>query len=475
MIIPVILGGGIGSRLWPLSRSTYPKQYNAFFSNNSLFQEALCRSQHFSDQIMIVAGEDHRYLILEQAAALGIQPKLLLEPARRDTAPAVALAAHYLQSQGDPMMLVMPADHVIQELEAFNAAVQKALKFAERESLVTFGCKPEYPSAAYGYIQRGEQVGEGIYRVETFTEKPSVERAAEFIGTGKYDWNAGIFLFRASSFLRELLQQDAEIYEATKTATQAMTSDGVFLRPSQTFVKSPANSIDYAVMEKTDKALVVPVGMGWSDVGSWRLLHDHLPKTEEGNTFSGDVIANDVENTYIRSTNRLVMGLGLKNLVVVETRDAVLVADKSQSQAIKTCVKQLKETKRSEAEMHARVYRPWGFYETLEKGDRFQVKRISVKPGACLSLQMHEHRSEHWIVLSGKGEVTRDGETFLLSRDQSTYIPNKTRHRLRNCGENDLEIIEVQVGDHISEDDIHRYEDEYGRETQSRAQPSVIA
>ncbi|MCB1827800.1 MAG: mannose-1-phosphate guanylyltransferase/mannose-6-phosphate isomerase [Coxiellaceae bacterium] len=463
MIIPVILGGGVGSRLWPLSRSAYPKQYNAFFSEDSLFQAALRRSRSFSDQVLVVAGEEHRFLILEQAAALGVQPKILLEPARRDTAGAVALASHFLQAQGDPLLLVMPADHVIQDQAAFQAAVKKAAQYSERESLVTFGCHPEFPSAAYGYIQRGDEQSEGLYDVQRFIEKPDPKQAAELIASGGYDWNAGIFLFRASSFLRELKQFDPDIYEASLLAIEDRQSDGVFIRPGKAFLQCPSNSIDYAVMEKTDKAMVVPVNMGWSDVGSWRLLHDHLPKNKEGNTFSGDVIAQDVKDTYIRSTNRLVVGLGLENLVVVETRDAVLVADKSQSQAVKDCVKTLELAERSETKEHARVYRPWGYYETLEKGKRFQVKKIHVKPGASLSLQMHEHRSEHWIVLTGVGEVTRDNETFLLSADQSTYIPNKTKHRLTNASENDLEIIEVQVGDHISEDDIHRYEDVYGR------------
>ena len=464
-IVPVILSGGVGSRLWPLSRSAYPKQYNAFFSDNTLFQRALCRAQLFADQIVVVAGEAHRFLILEQAAALEMQPRIVLEPVPRDTAAAAALAACHLQDQGDPLMLVMPADHLVHDTEAFYAAVSSASTWAEQGNLVTFGCKPLYPSAAYGYIQRGEPCSESIYKVHAFKEKPAADQAEQFIAQGNYDWNSGLFLFRASSFLNELSRWDKVIYECVQAAMQSSTSDGVFLRPGKAFADSPRNSIDYAVMEKTDKALVVPVDMGWSDVGSWCSLHDHLPKDANGNTFSGDVLAQKVEDTYIRSTHRLVTGVGLKNLVIVETRDAVLVADKSHSEAIKGCVKQLQNDARCETEIHARVYRPWGFYETLECGQRFQVKRICVKPNASLSLQRHEHRSEHWVVLSGQGEVTRGDETFVLSRDQSTYIPNKTKHRLRNHGEENLEIIEIQVGDYLSEDDIHRYEDQYGRQT----------
>lgn len=466
-IVPVILGGGIGSRLWPLSRSAFPKQYNAFFSDDSLFQTTLRRSHYFSDQILVVSGEDHRFIILEQAAALGIQPQILLEPARRDTAPATALAAHYLVEKEDPLMLVMPADHVIQNAEAFYAAVERAKTYAEQGALVTFACAPEYPSTAYGYIQRGEACGDGVYAVCRFAEKPNKSQAEQFIAEGNYDWNSGIFLFRASVFLNELVQFEPAIQHHSKAAIDSAQIDGIFIRSGNAFLDCPTNSMDYAVMEKTDNAIVVPVEMGWSDVGSWHSLHDHLPKTAQGNTFSGDVLAENVEDTYIRSTNRLVVGLGLKNLVIVETRDAVLVADKARNQEIKDCVNQLKKLGRSETEVHTRVYRPWGFYETLEKGQRFQVKRISVKPEASLSLQKHKYRSEHWVVLSGEGEVTRGEETFILKRDQSTYIPNKTKHRLKNIGKNTLELIEVQVGDYLSEADIYRYQDAYGREMES--------
>lgn len=466
-IIPVILGGGIGSRLWPLSRSAYPKQYNAFLSNQSLFQDTLIRTRHFSDQVLVVAGEDHRFLILEQSAHVGIQPTIILEPARRDTAAAIALAAAYLESGDDPLMLVMPADHVIENKEAFFAAVERASSFANAGQLITFGCHPDYPSNAYGYIKQGAQQSEGVFSVEAFVEKPTVEKAESYIATGNYNWNSGIFLFHASVFLTELARFEPKIQACSLNAMKHSKSDGAFVRPEiKAFNESPKKSIDYAVMEKTNNVVVVPVTMGWSDVGSWRSLHDHLPKDNKGNTFSGDVLADDVNDTYIRSTNRLVMALGLKNLVVVETRDAVLVADKTQSEKIKECVEQLKAAERSETEVHSRVYRPWGFYETLEHDGRFQVKRISVKPGAQLSLQMHDHRSEHWVIFAGQGEVTCGENTFLIGRDQSTYIPKKTKHRLKNVSDVDLEIIEVQVGDYLGEDDIHRFEDDYGRITE---------
>jgi mannose-1-phosphate guanylyltransferase / mannose-6-phosphate isomerase len=463
MIVPIILAGGVGSRLWPLSRSEYPKQYNAFLSDASLFQSAIERARAFSDQVMVVAGESHRYLIQDQSKARDVSPTILLEPCPRDTAAAVALAAHYWR-QADPLMLVMPADHVIEDQAHFEAAVTSATPFAEQGHLVTFGCRPEHPSTAYGYIQRGAALSDRVYAVKAFCEKPNDTLAQTFLAAGDYDWNAGIFLFKASAFLDELSRYALEIYDKTLLSMSECRVDGCFVRPeASAFESCPKNSLDYAVMEHTDRAAVVPVEMGWSDLGSWQSVHQHVVKDQQSNHFSGDVMAENVENSHIRSSNRLVMALGLKDIVVVETRDAVLVADKSQSESIKQCVKQLEQLDRPESQQHAVVYRPWGSYEKLELGSRFQVKRIIVVPGGCLSLQMHQHRSEHWVILAGEAEITRGDEVFVLGRDQSTYIPTKTKHRLRNRGNTDLEIIEVQVGDYLAEDDIERFEDDYGR------------
>ena len=467
MIVPVILGGGVGSRLWPLSRSAFPKQYNSFFSDLSLFQETLSRAEKFSNRSFIVCGEQHRFIVAEQLQSLDIhEAKVLLEPVRRDTAPAAALTAHYFLSQGeDSLLLILPADHVIENVDVFVSAVLNAQEYAENGKLVTFGCHPNKPSTAYGYLKKGECISEkNIYSVSCFSEKPDIDQARKFIASGDYYWNCGIFLFRASAFLQELQQYSPSIYQYSKEAMTSVHKDGIFLRPEkQPFIDCPSNSIDYAVMEKTTEAVVVSIDMGWSDVGSWDSLQERLPKDDNGNTMTGDVYMDGVKDSYIRASNRMVVALGIENQVIVETRDAVLVADKSKSEDIKRLVQQLENEKRSETQLHSKVYRPWGSYETLELGARFQVKCITVKPGASLSLQMHHRRSEHWVVISGTAEVMRGNDVFQLNRDQSTYIPTKTKHRLTNIGDDTLEIIEVQVGDYLGEDDIVRFEDNYGR------------
>jgi mannose-1-phosphate guanylyltransferase/mannose-6-phosphate isomerase len=493
MLTPVILSGGAGTRLWPLSRELYPKQLLALLGERTMLQQTALRLEGLGASApVIVCNEAHRFLVAEQLRQLGIEPRAtVLEPFGRNTAPAIALAAHAAlatpaatgargpvasevggarasESSGsmsaDPVLLVLPADHVMRNVPAFHRAVHTALGAAEQGQLVTFGIVPSSPETGYGYIQRGAPSGE-VYRIQRFVEKPSQERAREFLESGEYYWNSGMFMFRARRYLAELERFAPEIAQVCEEAFRAAKSDLDFTRiESPAFDRCPADSIDYAVMEKTSDAVVVPLDAGWSDVGSWAALHEASEADGHGNVARGDVICEDSQGCYLYSESRLLAAVGLRDHVVVETKDAVLVAPKSQVQDVKKLVFRLKERGRYEHSLHREVFRPWGSYDSIENGPRFQVKRLKIKPGATLSLQMHHHRAEHWIVVSGTARITRGDEVFLLEENQSTYIPIGVKHRIDNPGKIPLHIIEVQSGSYLGEDDIVRFEDRYGRE-----------
>jgi mannose-1-phosphate guanylyltransferase/mannose-6-phosphate isomerase len=468
MLIPVILSGGVGSRLWPVSRELYPKQFLPLTGENSLLFQTLARAAGVSGvgQPIVVCNDEHRFLVAEQLRIGGVKAAaILLEPEGKNTAPAVAAAA--LQAQAiDPkaVLLVLPADHVIRDTAAFADAVTTGMKAAEAGYLVTFGIVPTAPETGYGYIQTGDEWNDGIRQLQQFVEKPNRETAERYLASGEYLWNSGMFLLRADVFLQELEQHAPAILAAVRKALDAARSDLDFSRLDATaFAMCPSDSIDYAVMERTRRGMVVPLSCGWSDVGSWSSLWEVEPKSEADNVLIGDVLLHDVDSSYIRSESRLVAAIGLHDVVIVETSDAVLVADKNRVQDVKHIVNALKKAKRDEATSHKRVYRPWGSYESLVNAHRFQVKRIVVNPGQQLSLQMHHHRAEHWIVVSGTAKVTCGEKEFLLSEDQSTYIPLGNRHRLSNPGVIPLELIEVQTGSYLGEDDIVRFQDVYGR------------
>ncbi len=468
MLIPVILSGGVGSRLWPVSRELYPKQFLPLTGENSLLFQTLARAAGVSGvgQPIVVCNDEHRFLVAEQLRIGGVKAAaILLEPEGKNTAPAVAAAA--LQAQAiDPkaVLLVLPADHVIRDTAAFADAVTTGMKAAEAGYLVTFGIVPTVPETGYGYIQTGDEWNDGIRQLQQFVEKPNRETAEKYLASGEYLWNSGMFLLRADVFLQELEQHAPAILAAVRKALDGARSDLDFSRLDATaFAMCPSDSIDYAVMERTRRGMVVPLSCGWSDVGSWSSLWEVEPKSDADNVLIGDVLLHDVDSSYIRSESRLVAAVGLHDVVIVETSDAVLVADKSRVQDVKHIVNALKKAKRNEATSHKRVYRPWGSYESLVNAHRFQVKRIVVNPGQQLSLQMHHHRAEHWIVVSGTAKVTCGEKEFLLSEDQSTYIPLGNRHRLSNPGVIPLELIEVQTGSYLGEDDIVRFQDVYGR------------
>ncbi len=475
MIIPVILSGGSGSRLWPLSRQLYPKQLLALTGENTLIQQTANRLRGMDDAAppIVICNEEHRFLVAEQMQETGIKPDaIILEPVGKNTAPAVAVAAcHAVEKEEDALLLVLPADHIIKRLDVFQDAVQAGSAHAERGNLITFGIVPQSPETGYGYIRRGEVVQEfehrmvkAIYRVDKFVEKPDLSTAEQYVKSGEYFWNSGMFLFRASTFLEELKKFEPEMFKYAQLAYSRAVKDLDFTRlDKEAFEQCPADSIDYAVMERTDKALVVPVDAGWSDIGSWSALWDAGLKDSDGNVLHGDVITHDTKGSYLYSDGRLIAAVGLRDHIVIETADAVLVAPKARVQEIKTIVNYLKGLNRQEAYLHRRVYRPWGSYETISKGDRFQVKLITVNPGATLSLQLHHHRAEHWIVVKGTALVTRGDEKIMLSENQSTFIPLGMKHRLENPGVIPLELIEVQSGSYLGEDDIVRLEDVYGR------------
>lgn len=470
-IIPVVMAGGSGTRLWPLSRQLYPKQFLPLMGERTMLQETCARLNGLHIQPpLFICGENHRFTVAEQLRLAGeTVGKILLEPEGRNTAPAVALAAcHALENAAegeDPVLLVLAADHAIRESQVFRTSVKAAITFAEQGKLVTFGIVPSAPETGYGYIKAGEIVGEGPAQVvSSFVEKPSLEVAESYLAEGNYLWNSGMFLFRAGCYLEELGKYRPDILAACRTAMLGASVDADFVRPERgAFLDCPEDSIDYAVMEKTPEAVVVPMDCGWSDVGSWSALWEVSDKDQHGNTLNGDVMVMDTHNSYVQSDRKLIATVGLNDVVIVESDDAIMVADKSRVQDVKTIVSDLRAQNRSEADIHRKVFRPWGYYDSIENGDRFQVKRIFVRPGASLSLQMHHHRAEHWIVVSGTARVTKGEEEFLLSENESTYIPVGEIHRLENPGNIPLEMIEVQSGSYLGEDDIIRFEDVYAR------------
>jgi mannose-1-phosphate guanylyltransferase/mannose-6-phosphate isomerase len=467
-VFPVILSGGAGTRLWPLSREFYPKQLLALTSKYSMLQETALRLAGVAGASapLVVCNEAHRFTVAEQLRALGQQPSaILLEPAGRNTAPAVALAALKAQElDAEAIMVVAPADHVIRDARGFQQAADVATALARDGKLVTFGIVAHAPETGYGYIRRGEGKGPA-YPVAQFIEKPPLDVAQQFVASGDYFWNSGMFVFQASRYLAELALYAPDILAASTAAYRAAKTDLDFVRIDKAaFAACRSESIDYAVMEKTQDAVVLPLDSGWSDVGSWSSLFDALPSDEEGNVLQGDVLVHDTHDCYVHSTSRLVTAVGMDDHIIVETKDAVLVAPKERVQDVKELVAKLKKSGRSESSLHREVFRPWGSYDSIDNGERFQVKRLSVKPGGILSLQMHHHRAEHWIVVQGTARITCDDKTFLLSENQSTYIPIGATHRIENPGKVALHIVEVQSGSYLGEDDIVRYEDNYGRQ-----------
>lgn len=463
-IQPVILSGGSGTRLWPLSREAYPKQFLPLAGELTMLQATWKRVAPIAARgPLVIANEEHRFVAAEQLQQVGAEPAaIILEPVGRNTAPAIAVAAlEATRDGGDALLLVLPSDHVITNEAAFRSAVQAAAGAAEAGKLVTFGIVPTAPETGYGYIKAAD--GQGLRAVERFVEKPDLDTATGYVSSGQYYWNSGMFLFKASRYLQELERFQPAMLAGSRQAWQQARRDADFTRlDKDAFTAVPSDSIDYAVMEKTADAVVIPLDAGWNDVGSWTALRDVSQQDGDGNAHQGDVIAIDCRNTYAYG-QRLVAMVGLDDVIVVETDDAVLVGKADRMQEVKTVVAQLKAEGRSEATWHRKVYRPWGAYDSIDNGERFQVKRITVKPGGTLSLQMHHHRAEHWIVVSGTAEVTRGDEVILLSENQSTYIPLGVTHRLRNPGKLPLELIEVQSGSYLGEDDIVRFEDTYGR------------
>lgn len=478
-VTPVILCGGSGTRLWPLSRTGFPKQFLCLTGNESLFQQAALRLTNLGNadiQVaspIIVTGEDHRFLASEQLREIGVELGCaLLEPVGRNTAPALTLAAlAAIEVGADPVLVVTPADQTVSNAIAFTTAMQQAVAEATNGTIVILGVTPDKPETGYGYIQTGKSLGgeaEAIQLVQRFVEKPDASRAQTYLSEGGYYWNAGMFVLKASVWINALEQFRPDILQATKAAWDKRSSDNTFVRPGKVeFAAIPSESVDYAAMEHCPGSnfpiKMLPLGAGWSDLGAWDAVWNVLPKDEGGNAHLGDVLTTDSKNTLVHATSRLVSLVGVENLIVVETPDAVLVADKTRSQDVKHIVTQLQKTKREEHTLHRKVHRPWGWYDSIDEGVRFKVKRIQVKPGAALSLQKHHHRAEHWIVVKGTAEITVGDKVVLLSEDQSTYIPLGETHRLVNPGTIPLEIIEVQSGSYLGEDDIVRFDDSYGR------------
>ena len=499
MIVPVILSGGSGSRLWPLSRELYPKQFLPLVGKSTMLQATVARLSGIQDitEPLIVANESHRFMIAQQMQEITVAPlAIMLEPVGRNTAPAVGVAALHASAKGkDPLLLILPADHVIRDTASFQAAVAESVHYAMDGKLITFGIVPNSPETGYGYIKKGKELtvkagakskGRGTnakdslishhasvftaFAVDRFEEKPSRTKAASFVQSGDYLWNSGMFMFKASAYLKELKRHAPEMLRVCEEALKRSVKDLDFLRlDKKAFAECPGDSIDYAVMEKTKAAVVIPLDAGWSDVGSWSSLWEVLPKDKQGNAISGDVLADDLKNSFIFAGERLVAAIGMKDCIIVETADAVLVAHKDKAQKVKHIVEELKRQKRDEALLHLRVNRPWGTYECIDSSDRFQVKRITVNPGARLSLQKHMHRAEHWIVVKGTARVTRGRDVMTVGENESTYIPLGEKHRLENPGRIPLELIEVQSGSYLGEDDIIRFDDLYGRAKGERA------
>lgn len=468
-LVPVILAGGSGTRLWPLSRSLFPKQFLALNNTNTLLQETLSRLEGLDGVVapLIICNEHHRFIVAEQLRQSNIVgADILLEPCGRNTAPAIAAAAlHAMRDGADPLLLVLAADHVILDTATFHKALALAVTTASEGSLVTFGIQPRSPEIGYGYIHARKAARQPAWAIDCFVEKPDLQTAQRYLDSGEYFWNSGMFMFRASVYLGELEKFAPEILRNCRNAHASAVKDLDFVRLDATaFALAPEDSVDYAVMEKTDKAMMIPLDAGWSDIGSWTALWEIADKDADGNVIRGDVIGLGNTDCYISSTdNRLVAAVGLKDMIVVDTSDAVLVAQKDQVHQVKALVDILKQQHRSEYQQHRTVYRPWGSYTGIDMGERYQVKRIVVLPGEKLSLQMHHHRAEHWIVVSGTAQVTRGEEEVLLSENQSIYIPLGTCHSLHNPGKIRLELIEVQTGSYLGEDDIIRIKDKYGR------------
>ena len=475
-LVPIVLSGGSGTRLWPLSRQKYPKQLLSFIGEDSLLQATLRRMEGLTDiefgAPLVVCNEEYRFVIAEQLRLMGTKGNILLEPVGRNTAPALTLAALAAMREGsDPVLLVMPADHVIADVPRFQMAVRAGMTLAGDGAVVTFGITPDSPETGYGYIEAGESLGTGgASRIARFVEKPDRATAQTYLEAGSYFWNSGLFMMKASVWLAAIDTCRPDISTACRAAWEKGVVDGDFLRVNkEEFLHCPNDSIDYAVMERLahDDSLpagvFIPLSAGWSDVGSWDSLWQVLPKDDQGNVSQGDVLLNDCRNVLALSEHRLVACVGMEDTVVIETPDAILVAHMNKTQHVKKIVDDLKREGRPESELHRKVFRPWGWYDGVDSGERFQVKRIVVKPGASLSLQMHHHRAEHWVVVHGTAQVTRGDTTYLVSENESTFIPLGTRHRLQNPGCVPLEMIEVQSGSYLGEDDIVRFEDVYGR------------
>ena len=472
IIQPVILSGGSGTRLWPASRSMYPKQLLPLVGDRTMLQETALRvtgKPNLAATTLVVCNETHRFLVAEQLLEIGVTASIILEPEGRNTAPAAALAAIAAQqladpANGSPLLLIMPADHVITNPKAFIAAIEQGESAAENGCLVSFGIQPTSPYTGYGYIE-AEPTGGAVMPIRQFVEKPDAETAAKYLASGRYLWNAGIFLFSADAYLTELEQYEPSMVAACRKSMANAAIDSDFCRPdAAAFADSPANSIDYAVMEKTDAAMVVPMDAGWSDVGSWSALHEVSQQDESGNVFSGDVLSHGCTDSFVSSSSRLVATVGLQDMIVVEDKNTVFVAHKDQSHNVQEVVAQLRLQDREESRLHRQVFRPWGSYDSIDADDGFQVKRLIVNPGAVLSLQKHAHRAEHWTVVRGTARITLDDKEFDLGVNESTYIQIGAVHRIANTSEQPVHIIEVQCGDYLGEDDIVRFEDQYGRE-----------
>jgi mannose-1-phosphate guanylyltransferase len=464
MLKAVIMAGGSGTRLWPLSRAAHPKQFLALHGEDTMLQATFKRLDGLDIQSSVtLCNEEHRFFVAEQLREIDRLGSIILEPVGRNTAPAIALAAFSSQEGEDPLLLVLAADHVIQDEASFTKTVKDAIPLAEAGKLVTFGIVAHEANTGYGYIKKGAPKGSGFV-VDAFVEKPIIEVAKEYLESGDYFWNSGMFLFKASRYLEELKKHRPDIYEACQLSMKDIVKDNDFLRVNEAaFDACPSESIDYAVMEKTDDAVVVPMDAGWSDIGSWSSLWDISEKDQNGNAVHGDVMLHESNNCYVRTDGKLVAAIGVDDLVIVSTKDVLVVAHKDSVQDVKVVAQQLRSESRTEWEHHREVYRPWGKYDSIDSGERYQAKRITVKPGAKLSVQMHHHRAEHWVVVSGTAKVTNGGKTFILSENESTYIPIGAVHALENSGTVDLELIEVQSGSYLGEDDIVRLSDNYGR------------
>lgn len=465
MLLPVIMAGGSGSRLWPLSRSLYPKQFISLTSKKTMLQETIARLKNIEHQPpLLICNEEHRFIVAEQLRQENFKHSgIILEPVGRNTGPAIALAAiKAMQNGDDPLLLVLAADHVIQDHVAFTKSIEKAIEPAKQGALITFGIIPTTPETGYGYIKKGHLINEFAFQVERFVEKPDLNTAEQYIASNQYLWNSGMFLFKASCYVNELKKHAPEILSSCELALQNSLSDLDFTRiNSEIFEACPEDSIDYAVMEKADNVLVVPMDAGWSDVGSFSSLWEVSPKDQQSNVIIGDVLTENTKNSYVYSQSKLVSTVGVDNLVIIETKDAVLVANKDNVQDVKSIVNQLKQAGRSECEQHREAYRPWGTHDEIAQGERFHVKHLKVKPGEKTALQMHYHRAEHWVVVQGTAKVINGDKSYILSENESTYIPIGSPHQIENPGKIDLHLIEVRSGTYLEEDDIVRLK-EYG-------------